>query len=250
MLKFRLLLLPLFIIAVILSSMFFFFKPMIESKSGSEFSMQILSAMLGTILTISITALLLKAQSASEENKEKSLGIFQHKLKTYNSFIECLWHSIEDGKITTAEVMKMSQWAASISLIAKKETSISVVKFINQCKMFGKFSEIDLDDKETQAWKNYVLHDGKEDNNHTRWVEVGHLIQLFRKDLGEDNLSEHSDLVNSGASLNNLVFDIRKKQRAKELENGERESWPGFTCKLQVNRRAEIATSSQRISAS
>lgn len=223
MLKFKSLFLPLFIIAVILSSMFFFFKPLMESDAGSEFSMQILSAMLGTILTISITALLLRVQSSSEENKEKSLGIFQHKLKTYNSFIECLWHAIEDGKITHAEVMKMSQWAASISLIAKKETSINVVKFINQCKMFGKFSEIDLDTKESLAWEHYVQNDGKKDNNHTRWVEVGHLIQLFRKDLGEDNLSEHTDLINSGASLNNLVFDIRKKQRANELASGERE---------------------------
>jgi hypothetical protein len=77
----------------------------------------IISAFLGVVMTVAVTAILLdkqaatqkelmKNQSESEELKERNMKVFEKKQEVYHHFLEQLQKIIQDGKITTIGVKR------------------------------------------------------------------------------------------------------------------------------------------------
>lgn len=191
------------IIALIIISfcVFIFFKAFFKVVS-SDYASEILAGFLGAIITIIITWILLQAQSASEENKEKSLGIFQAKLKIYSDFLEYLNKVISDKKIDEEEVKCLKEWALKISLISTSNTTECFVSFIKQAILFKKFRYEDLTDAQKKKWTDFYKkeYNVKKIEEGEGFVTVGDIVSTLRKDLGETKLAEEKK------SLSTLVY--------------------------------------------
>lgn len=61
---------------------------------------QFYGALIGVVITAIITVFLLKGQTANEEEREKSVKVFEKKQEVYHSFLEELKRIIQDGEIT------------------------------------------------------------------------------------------------------------------------------------------------------
>ncbi|MDR1879663.1 MAG: hypothetical protein LBQ78_01850, partial [Tannerellaceae bacterium] len=64
----------------------------------------IISAVLGVLLTVSVTQILLGQQSKTEEEKDKNIKVFEKKQEIYHQFLEKFKEIIQDGEIKIAEV--------------------------------------------------------------------------------------------------------------------------------------------------
>lgn len=63
---------------------------------------QFYGALIGVVITAIITVFLLKGQTANEEQRERSIKVFEKKQDIYHNFMENLKEIIKDGKITIA----------------------------------------------------------------------------------------------------------------------------------------------------
>ena len=55
---------------------------------------------IGAILTAIVTVFLLQGQTATEEERDKNLTVFEKKQEVYHQFLEKLKDIVEDGKST------------------------------------------------------------------------------------------------------------------------------------------------------
>ena len=57
---------------------------------------------IGAILTAIVTVFLLQGQTATEEERDKNLTVFEKKQEVYHQFLEKLKDIVEDGKVQIA----------------------------------------------------------------------------------------------------------------------------------------------------
>lgn len=72
--------------------------------TGFDLAFQIVAACLAAILTMVITQMLLKNQSTQEENKDKSIKIYENKIAVYSAFISSMWKTLEDDDVDDTEL--------------------------------------------------------------------------------------------------------------------------------------------------
>lgn len=61
---------------------------------------QFFGALIGVVITAIITLFLLQGQTSNEEEREKSVKVFEKKQEVYHAFLEELKKIIQDGEIT------------------------------------------------------------------------------------------------------------------------------------------------------
>jgi len=88
------------------------------------------SGVIGAILTTIITLILLSNQTESQENLTKSSVVYEEKLKIFNSFLDTIEASLEDGKLTAQEVSKIIQSFAILRIHVSIENSLKLEKTI------------------------------------------------------------------------------------------------------------------------
>lgn len=69
---------------------------------------QFFGALIGVVITAIITVFLLQGQTANEEQRERSIKVFEKKQAVYHEFLEKLKEIIKDGQITIAAQGKNS----------------------------------------------------------------------------------------------------------------------------------------------
>ena len=190
---------------------FLYLKGFFDS-STTTFTQEITAAILGTVLLTVVTSLLLQVQSATDERQKKSIGIFEHKLKIYSSFLEALYGKIEDGKLDAKEIRELMGWVTRISLLAGEEASLQLSHFLLQCLFLKKFRWSDLTESEIKKWREwyketYKKEAGEEDKD---FISVGMLVMSLREDLGEFRVSDHNQAVMSSVVVDEIVENIRK----------------------------------------
>lgn len=206
----RMILLLSVLVMLLAAAVFLFFKAFFDHQI-SNYATEILSAFLGTILTIIITAILLSAQSAAEEKKEKSLGIFQAKLNLYLEFVTFLNKILRDDKVDGAELRDIRDWVTKIALVSGSTASDTIAGFIKQLARYKKFKFDELSDQEK---KDYIAWQKKEYPDEYRgtpdadiaseFITIGLVIAALKEDLGEIEVSS----INSMASAINAIDAI------------------------------------------
>lgn len=89
------------------------------------------SGVIGAILTTIITLLLLSNQTESQENLTKSSVVYEEKLKIFNSFLETLSVSLEDGKLTAQETSKIIHSFAILRMHVSNENALKLENAIS-----------------------------------------------------------------------------------------------------------------------
>jgi len=79
------------VLAILIMGNLFVFLHLFSSK---DFSYEICCALIGTIITVVITAVLLKGQSSADETKDKNIKLYKNKLDVYSQYIQQMWETI------------------------------------------------------------------------------------------------------------------------------------------------------------
>lgn len=94
---------------------------------------EINNSTIGGILTAIITVLLLQGQTASEEEKERSVKVFEEKSQKFNEFTNELWKIWEDRSVSLEELtVLMKSVAQNIIPYAKPENSQKILASLNK----------------------------------------------------------------------------------------------------------------------
>ena len=68
---------------------------------------RIMAAILGVVITATITQVLLQGQTQKEGTLKRNSKIFEEKLKIYQNFLNSLYKAVKDGKLTDSEKMEL-----------------------------------------------------------------------------------------------------------------------------------------------
>jgi len=197
------------LIAVTSVSVFLFFKGFFEA-AHTNLTEQILAAVLGTVMISMITVLLLSAQSKVEEGKEKSLGVFQHKLDVYSRFLDFVYDIIEDGKLETHEICELCKWTTRIALLGGETATLMTSAFAQQCLLTGKFRYEDLTKENKKVWREWYKEESGElsADESMDFVSVGMLASYLREDLGEARVANEDHAISGAMAIDTLVERI------------------------------------------
>ena len=157
----------------------------------------IASAFLGAGVTAWITNTLLDNKQKSEEEKEKNIKIYEEKLRIYQDFLKCLYEVIKDEKVTKEEAKRLQFQTAYITM----HTNSARIRAI------------------AQQVKN-IINDLNEDNNPRLMQCLFAIVEEFKKELYEKELSDKDRMNNIGEACN-AFSTIMDAVEVKQNENND-----------------------------
>ncbi|MCP3922538.1 MAG: hypothetical protein GY714_08135 [Desulfobacterales bacterium] len=125
------------------------------TKTGSYYQ-SVISALIGILLTVTITALILKKQVKGEELKNQNIEVFKKKVENYENFTKLIVKSLADRRINENEANELRSAIYNLALFSSEKTIEVLSKFI----------------------RNHIIADEED-------IETGFftIISQFRKDL-------------------------------------------------------------------
>jgi hypothetical protein len=134
-------------------AVFVFFKSFFDSAPNG-FTVEILAAVLGCIMTVIITMMLIRRQGSIEQAREAAAvnktRIFEKKLELFREFISAYVRSAFNGELDCGELGRLEELALTISLFTREDPqdgqedlSDLICRFVLQLEAFGLSKEID-----------------------------------------------------------------------------------------------------------
>jgi hypothetical protein len=206
---------PLLVIVVAVAVAVFLFFRAFSLQDFPPFAKEILAALLGSVLTVTITAVLLRYQTASELDRDKSVAVFQEKLKMYEGFCVTLSEMTQNGSLGAETEHELRLWAMRLSLVSGQEVSKAIDHFFMQTHRYRSFYFDVLSDAQRQdlvTWHRefYGTGRGARDRDPAQcFMSIGSLIAHLKHDLGEFEVSSLQDV----ASAKHAVDDIIRMER-------------------------------------
>lgn len=206
---------PLILVVIAFSISVFVFFRTLSVQDFPPYAKEILAALLGSVITVTITAVLLRYQTASEMNRDKSVAVFQEKLKMYEGFCSVLSEIARDGRLQEEEERALRPWAMRLSLVSGQEVSKAIDHFFMQAHRYHTVYYELLSD----AQRDNLLQWHREFYGRTRplrdpaqcFLSIGALIAHLKHDLGEAEVSSLKDV----ASAKHAVDDIMRVDRVE-----------------------------------
>lgn len=139
---------------------------------------QFYGALIGVVITAIITVFLLQGQTANEEQREKSIKVFEKKQDVYHEFLENLKEIIKDGQITIATQGKNANLDQNVDEL-----------------------------KDLLFQLGYIQMHTSEENTNEVFERVSKIIQLMN-DFSSDGKDKQKFLPKFYASLSEELFGI------------------------------------------
>ncbi len=114
---------------------------------------QFYGALIGVFITAIVTAFLLRGQTEGDEKREKSVKVFEEKLKIYKDFLSKLQEIVKNGEISDDNVKEL---IFQISYIAMHTSAGRVNKILTLLKTT--IAEIDTNEKGYKNFANSILN--------------------------------------------------------------------------------------------
>lgn len=198
-------------LVIICASVYIFFKAFadkpLDAMNGG-YSTEVLSAFLGAIITMIITALLLRSQTSMEEEKENRKELFCRKLNIYYDFFEFIGNILEDDKIGEHEIVDLKKWALKLTLVANHKSSLTLSAFISQLVMTKKFRYEDLTGEE----KNKIIDLNRDlykdiniKDSEKAYITVKDVLTSLKMDLGEQIKTDDLSIDVTYRSIDTLI---------------------------------------------
>lgn len=101
---------------------FLIFYLLFGQISNDNYLREIVSALIATILTVTITTFLLKSQSESEEAKERNVELLRRKIDAYSLFVDCYLDCMDEDGMNEEDAKNIRKQIYHISLFSSSET--------------------------------------------------------------------------------------------------------------------------------
>lgn len=138
------------LLSIVFAASGFIFLHEYYSKEISDFSVEIMAAVIGTIFTVSAMAILMRMEAAQEKEKEFAKDIFTKKIQLYENLITAIFEMDDNDTIEKDEVTDIENKIGIACLVAGENLVSVLSQFIIQLKLFGRIS------KEIMRKDNYV----------------------------------------------------------------------------------------------
>lgn len=139
---------------------------------------QFYGALIGVVITAIITVLLLNGQTANQEQKERSIKVFEKKQDVYHEFLDNLKEIIKDGEITISAQGKNADLSSNVDEL-----------------------------KDLLFQLGYIQMHTSEENTNKVFERVSKIIQLMN-DFSSDGNDKQKILPKYYASLSEQLFGI------------------------------------------
>lgn len=118
------------VVGVVYAAAFLTFEHLFKATHGGSYFQNVVVVLLGTVLTVVVTAILLSEQSHSEENKERHVEVFNKMVTRYERMIQLLVRSEEQGGVDEQEQCKLHQALYDMSLFCSPSTLSTTTRFL------------------------------------------------------------------------------------------------------------------------
>lgn len=123
-----------------------------KESQNNPYAYEIAAAFLGTLLTITVTAMLLRHQTSSEVGKERSVKIFETKLDIYMELLKCIEDILKDEILSDAELFQLQLMFQKVVFIAGPQVLAELPAFASI------FAQIHPQTRLLPAEKDRILH--------------------------------------------------------------------------------------------
>lgn len=140
----------------VISSYFIFEKVFAFFNTKSFVIPEIFSAILGSVITVTIMAVMLKMQAKQDKEKEFLSQLFDKKLTSYQKILQLIFSADDDGIISKQEIQDIENLAGEICLLARRETVEVFAQFIYQLKVYGVIYFRNLTKKQMDDFRSFI----------------------------------------------------------------------------------------------
>lgn len=91
-----------------------------------ELPARLMAAILGVVITATITQMLLQGQTKKEGTLRRDAKIFEEKLKIYQNFLNILYNAVKDGRLSESERMELQFQTSLVAMHCSPESIIAV----------------------------------------------------------------------------------------------------------------------------
>lgn len=184
---------------VLAIAVFVFFKSFFDSGPNG-FTVEILAALLGCIMTVIITMMLIRRQGSIEQARDAAAvnktRIFEKKLDLFREFISAYVRSAFDSELEMEELEKLEELALTISLFTREsdgddaeELSDLICRFVLQLELFGIRGELREEDIEV-----YDRHFPNESGSERDLLRFDRVLDHMKMELGVSTVGvDHDD---------------------------------------------------------
>ena len=148
---------------------------------------QFFGALIGVVITAIITVFLLQGQTANEEEREKSVKVFEKKQEVFHHFLEKLQTIIQDGKISIGQQMVDGEINKSVDELKDLIFQLAYLQMLSNSKIIN--SIIEKTAELIQKISNFEVLGGQDkqkelSNYYTSLSEIiFEIVSLLKKDL-------------------------------------------------------------------
>lgn len=113
------------------------------------FAQEVVLIILGTLMTVLITALLLNKQTEVELQKEQSLRYMELKSELYMNIIDDIERVLASGEVTDRDLLRLEFFSHRMAIAASPQVLDEYSQFVNAVS--GSVSDLQLDNKESDV---------------------------------------------------------------------------------------------------
>jgi hypothetical protein len=121
----------------------------------SNFSYELMAAVLGTAFTVAVMAVILKWQYNEEQKSEYAVHVFKAKLEIYQELLRLIFEMDDDGVIEDKEITAFENKVGEACLVANASLVSMLAQFLLQLKMYGRLYPRNMDEEQVNHFVEY-----------------------------------------------------------------------------------------------
>lgn len=194
----------LIILSIVFSFSAFLMLHAFFDKNINNFTIEILAAVLGSIVVVASTAIILRFQAEQDKEKIYSTSLFERKLQIYEALLMTIFKADDDNRVSREEVLDVENQVGLACLVANADLVSVLSQFIYQFKVYGVLYPRSMNEDQIAHYADFVRIELGKEMSDTKLA-----FSKFRAKKLHGN--ESGEIVNTYfVTLDDLIQEIRK----------------------------------------
>jgi hypothetical protein len=147
------------------------------AETISPLVFELFAAVMGSILTVTAMALMMKAQAQQDKEKEFSARIFEKKLELYQKLLNTIFLIDDDDLIEKQEVQEVENQIGVCCLVANVDLVSLFAQYLYQLKIYGVLYFRSMTPKQLANFREFVVDEKQKSLEHSKLANAKHLIK-------------------------------------------------------------------------
>ena len=172
--------------------------------SYQDFPARLMAAILGVVITATITVVLLDGQSKKEQTAKRNSKVFEEKLKIYKNFLDTLYGAVKDEELTDKEKIELQYQTSLVAMHCEPENILKLSEAVKKV-----ITMMCKPDRQRSSNNNVLLE------------TLFDVVEALRKDLyAKDDIKTFSDDVRQRTIDNfNVAYSNAKEGNTDVNDN-------------------------------